>query len=48
MDSQNTNLTPLQEYLYQQRETTSLNDTNNNINNNNNIVSPADKSQTKK
>ena len=48
MDSQNsTNLTPLQEYLYKERESTSLNDTNNNINNNNN-VSPVDKSQTKK
>ena len=47
MDSQNsTNLTPLQEYLYKERESTSLNDTNNNINNNN--VSPVDKSQTKK
>ena len=48
MDSQNsTNLTPLQEYLYKERESTSLNDINNNINNNNNI-SPVDKSQTKK
>ena len=46
MDSQNSiNLTPLQEYLYKERESTSLNDTNNNINNN---VSPVDKSQTKK
>ena len=49
MDSQNSNLTPLQEYLYKERESTSLNDTNNNINNNNNNnVSPVDKSQTKK
>ena len=47
MDSQNSNLTPLQEYLYKERESTSLNDTNNNINQNNNVY-PADKSQTKK
>ena len=45
MDSQNSNLTPLQEYLYKERESTSLNDTNtNNINN----VSQSDKTQTKK
>ena len=47
MDSQNNKLNPIQEYLYKERESTSLNDTNNNINNNNN-VSPVDKSQTKK
>ena len=48
MDSQNNKLNPIQEYLYQERNSNLMNDSNNNNNINNNNVSPVDKSQTKK
>ena len=45
MDSQNNKLNPIQEYLYQERNSNLMNDSNtNNINN----VSQPDKTQTKK
>ena len=45
MDSQNNKLNPIQEYLYQERNSNLMNDSNtNNINN----VSQSDKTQTKK
>ena len=46
MDSQNNKLNPIQEYLYQERNSNLMNDSNN-INNINNI-SQSDKNQTKK
>ena len=45
MDSQNNKLNPIQEYLYKERNSNLMNDSNtNNINN----VSQSDKAQTKK
>ena len=45
MDTQNGKLNPIQEYLYQERNSNLMNDSNtNNINN----VSQSDKTQTKK
>ena len=45
MDSQNSKLNPIQEYLYQERNSNLMNDSNtNNINN----ISQSDKNQTKK
>ena len=44
MDSQNNKLNPIQEYLYQERNSNLMNDSNTNINN----VSQSDKAQTKK
>ena len=44
MDSQNNKLNPIQEYLYQERNSNLMNDSNTNINN----VSQSDKTQTKK
>ena len=46
MDSQNNKLNPIQEYLYQERNSNLMNDSNNNNNINN--VSQSDKTQTKK
>ena len=46
MDSQNNKLNPIQEYLYQERNSNLMNDSNNNNNINN--ISQSDKSQTKK
>ena len=45
MDSQNNKLNPIQEYLYQERNSNLMNDSNNNNINN---VSQSDKNQTKK
>ena len=47
MDTQNNKLNPIQEYLYQERNSNLMNDSNNNNNNINN-VSQSDKNQTKK
>ena len=44
MDSQNNKLNPIQEYLYKERNSNLMNDSNTNINN----VSQSDKTQTKK
>ena len=46
MDSQNNKLNPIQEYLYKERNSNLMNDSNNNNNINN--VSQSDKNQTKK
>ena len=46
MDTQNGKLNPIQEYLYQERNSNLMNDSNNNNNINN--VSQSDKNQTKK
>ena len=46
MDSQNNKLNPIQEYLYQERNSNLMNDSNNNNNINN--ISQSDKNQTKK
>ena len=46
MDSQNNKLNPIQEYLYQERNSNLMNDSNNNNKINN--VSQSDKNQTKK
>ena len=45
MDTQNNKLNPIQEYLYQERNSNLMNDSNNNNINN---VSQSDKTQTKK
>ena len=45
MDSQNNKLNPIQEYLYKERNSNLMNDSNNNNINN---VSQSDKNQTKK
>ena len=44
MDTQNGKLNTIQEYLYQERNSNLMNDSNTNINN----VSQSDKTQTKK
>ena len=44
MDTQNSKLNTIQEYLYQERNSNLMNDSNTNINN----VSQSDKAQTKK
>ena len=44
MDTQNGQLNTIQEYLYQERNSNLMNDSNTNINN----VSQSDKAQTKK
>jgi len=46
MDTQNGKLNTIQEYLYQERNSNLMNDSNNNNNINN--VSQSDKNQTKK
>ena len=46
MDTQNGQLNTIQEYLYQERNSNLMNDSNNNNNINN--VSQSDKNQTKK
>ena len=45
MDSQNSKLNPIQEYLYQERNSNLMNDSNNNNINN---ETQSDKNQTKK
>ena len=45
MDSQNNKLNPIQEYLYKERNSNLMNDSNNNNINN---VTQSDKNQTKK